>query len=143
MYTWPNSKMPVLYGFLASTVDMPVENVHKWTNAATAAAINLPTVGGAGPSNSSLSCRRTGVRGLAYAGGSLVDRRAVLPGLERTDWRAWGCRARRACCWRVEGNQVEGARWDRSASLEVACRPQKYCFRVFLVSNWIFRFLFM
>src|SRR5262249_38815932 len=106
--------MPVLYGFLASTVDTPVENVHKWTNAATAvaAATNLPTVGGAGTSNSSLSCRRTGVRGLAYAGGSLVDRRAVLPGLERTDWRAWGCRARRACCWRGGGHQVGGAYGD-------------------------------
>src|SRR5262245_30929321 len=109
--------MPVLYGFLASTVDTPVENVHKWTNAATAAATNLPTVGGAGPSNSSLCCRR----GLAYAGGSLVDRRAVLPGLERTDWRAQDRCARRACCWRGGGHQVGGACWDRSAALEVAC----------------------
>src|SRR5262245_60828845 len=101
--------MPVLYEFLASTVDTPVENVHKWTNAATAAT-NLPTVGGAGPSNSSLSvfavwrtlagrwsivapcCRdlsgRIGVRGVAVldepaAGGAKIIKLKEHAGIDR------------------------------------------------------------
>jgi len=108
--TWTRGQIRkcLFYMGFSRLVGTPVENVHKWTNAATAAATNLPTVGGAGPSNSSLSCRRTGVRGLAYAGGSLVDRRAVLPGLGRADCRASDRRARRACRRRVGGYQAGG-----------------------------------